>query len=171
MVIQAAYPNYRPPDKTITVNLWEGMLEEFTYQQVEAALKAYIRTDKSGFAPSIGDIVDKVQMLFGDIENNDAEAWQLVWKAIRSSGYYERAEQNFANLPEVIQKSIGSAGQLRDWALTEKLNIEVVSSNFKKTYREELTKQKEYKKLSPKLQRLVDKTHNKEIAEYPHQSI
>lgn len=165
MVVQAAYPNYNPQDKTITVNLWSEMLEEFSYQQVNAALKAYIRTDKSGFAPSIGDVVDKVQTIFGAESENDAEAWNLVWKAIKSSGEFERAKRNFENLPEIIQKSIGSPGQLMEWALTQNLNIEVVSSNFKRTYRTELQRKQEIQKLSPDVLKLMNSLNNPQIEE------
>ena len=42
MTIQAAYPNYKPPDKSITVNLWSRMLRDYTYQQVEAAVDAVL---------------------------------------------------------------------------------------------------------------------------------
>lgn len=165
MVVQAAYPNYNPQDKTITANLWSEMLEEFSYQQVNAALKAYIRTDKSGFAPSIGDVVDKVQTIFGAESENDAEAWNLVWKAIKSSGEFERAKRNFENLPEIIQKSIGSPGQLMEWALTQNLNIEVVSSNFKRTYRTELQRKQEIQKLSPDVLKLMNSLNNPQIEE------
>ena len=155
MIIQAAYPNYRPDDKTTTVNLCTEILSDFSYQQVSAAVKSYIRVDKKGFAPSIGDIVDKVQMLFGDESKNDAEAWQTVWKAIRNSGDFERAKQNFEKFPEVIKKSVGSPGQLRDWALTKNLNIEVVSANFKRTYRTELQLEREKQKFSPDISKII----------------
>lgn len=163
MVVQAAYPNYNPQDKTITVNLWSEMLEEFSYQQVVAALKSYIRTDKSGFAPSIGDVVDKVQAIFGEESENDAEAWGLVWKAIKSSGDFERAKHNFENLPETIQRSVGSPGQLREWALTQNLNIEVVSSNFRRTYRTELQRKQEIQKLSPDVLKLINSSNSSQI--------
>lgn len=116
MVVQAAYPNYKPHDKTVTVNLWYEMLLDYSYQQVGAAVKAYIRTDKRGFAPSIGDIVDKLQMLFGDEQIDEVQAWGIVWKAICNSGSH--ADEEFENLPELIKKVVGSPGQLRQWALS-----------------------------------------------------
>ena len=63
MMVQAAFPNYKPPDKTVAVNTWFLMLSDYPYQQVQMALKAYIATDTSGFAPSIGQIIDKMQMI------------------------------------------------------------------------------------------------------------
>lgn len=166
MVIQAAYPNYKPPDKTITVNLWYRILKDYTYQQVEAAVDAYIRTDKSGFAPSIGAVIDKIQMIFGlSDEINEMAAWNLVWKAVKSSGDYERAEKNFKDLPAAIQKTVRNPGQLREWALTQDINVEVVSSNFMRAYRVEAAREKELKKLSPDLLKLIGAASSRMIKE------
>lgn len=156
MTVQAAFPNYKPPDKTVTVNLWCRMLQDYTYQQVEAAVDAYIRTDKSGFAPCIGDIIDKIQMIFESTNQlNEMAAWDVVWNAIKNSGDNERAEKNFEVLPPIIQKTVRSPGQLREWALTQNMNVEVVSSNFMRAYRTEVAREKELKKLSPDLRRLI----------------
>lgn len=160
MVIQAAYPNYKPPDKTITVDLWWRMLRDYPYQQVEAAVDTYIRTDKSSFAPSVGAVIDKMQMVFGSDELNEIAAWNLVWKAVGSSGDYERAEKNFKKFPSVIQKTIRSPGQLREWALTQNINVEVVSSNFMRAYRTEAARERELKKLSPDLLALTKHLDN-----------
>ena len=160
MVVQAAYPNYKPQDKTITVNLWTGMLEDFSYQQVEAALKAYIRTNKSGFAPSIGDIVDEVQMLFGDAQPNEVEAWELVWKAICNSGYH--SEEEFEKLPELAKKSVGSSSQLRQWALSnvDDKTISYWKTDFQRLYRTFQQRERELEKLSPELLQLIQKKSN-----------
>ena len=37
MVIQAAYPNYKPQDKTVAVNTWYMMLKDYEKEVVEAA--------------------------------------------------------------------------------------------------------------------------------------
>lgn len=158
MVIQAAYPNYKPPDKTIAVNVWAEMLSDVPYEKVNAALKAYIQTDKSGYAPSIGEIRSKIQEIFVKDATTDSEAWQIVWKAICCSGDYDRAVDNFNRFPTAVQRSVGSPGQLKEWARTENLNVEVVSSNFKKTYRSEIQKEQERRKLSPDILKLIQTT-------------
>lgn len=38
----------------------------------------------------------------------------------RNSGYH--AEEEFARLPELIQKAVSSPGQLREWALSENVD-------------------------------------------------
>ena len=63
MIVQASYPNYKPPDKTITVNMWHEMLQEYDEASAMSALKEFIKTDTSGFAPSIGQIVAKIDLV------------------------------------------------------------------------------------------------------------
>ena len=165
-IIQAAYPNYNPPNKTVVVNLWCMMLGDFTYEQVAAAVYAFIRTSKKGFAPSIGEIVDELQMLFGDEGENEGEAWDMVMTAIRKSGYH--SDEEFYKLPKLAQKAIGSPNQLRSWALSETFNESVESSNFKKAYRVEKQREAEMKKLPPNLRKVIDSKKSrsrKEISE------
>lgn len=129
-----AYPNYKPDNMTMLIELWKEMLSEYTYQQVAMALKAFIATDTSGFAPNIGQIVGKMQMINQPEELNEMEAWNLVSKAIRN-GYYG-AEEEFSKLPKLVQKAVGSHEQLRQWAQTDIVSVEnVIQSNFMRTYR------------------------------------
>ena len=161
MVMQAAYPNYKPEDKTVAVNVWMEMLGDIPYEQVSTALKAYIQTDKSGFAPVIGDIREKAQILFGeDVEINENEAWSLVLKAVQRSGYY--SEEEFAKLPKIIQRAIGSPSRLREMALDEKFNHGVESSNFQNKFRIEQQKEREKQRLSPDVSMLI---REKEISQ------
>lgn len=164
MTIQVYYPNFKAPNKTFATDSWLRVFADYDYEMVIAAIDSYVKTDNSGFAPSVGEIIEKIHLLFGNQDEiNDAEAWQIVWKAIRSSGDYDRAEKNFSNLPRAVQKSVGSAGQLMDWALTEKLNVEVISSNFKRTYRSEISIEKEKKKLGIKTTELLGQKQNFQI--------
>lgn len=56
-----SYPNYKPNDISETVDVWQMMLEEYSYQEVSIALKEYILTEKTGFAPSIGQLANLVK--------------------------------------------------------------------------------------------------------------
>ena len=53
-VLMAAYPNFKPESLTETVQIWHMMLEDVDYKLISLAVKSYIRTNNSGFAPSIG---------------------------------------------------------------------------------------------------------------------
>ena len=37
-----SYPNYKPNNISETVDVWNMMLSEYTYEQISVALKAYI---------------------------------------------------------------------------------------------------------------------------------
>lgn len=145
MMVQAAYPNFNPPDKTVSINTWFTMLERYEYGQVEMALRAYISTNSSGFAPSIGQIVAEIHSLNSPPIDNELAAWAIVRKAISNSGYH--AKEEFSRLPPVIQRAVGQPSQLYTWALDEEFNEQVVSSNFMRSYRAEVQRESEYRKL------------------------
>lgn len=150
MSVQAAYPNFRVPDKTIAVNTWYSLLEEYTYEQVNSAVKRYIQTNKSGFAPSIGQIIDQICVMYSNNDANEIAAWGVVLKALRNSTYH--SEEEFNKLPLVIQKAVSSPGQLREWATMENLDgtgLNVIQSNFMRTYRLEIEREKELRRTNP----------------------
>lgn len=163
MSIQAAYPNYKPPDKSVAVDTWLCMLEAYTYEHINAALKAYILSDTSGFPPSIGQIIEKLNLIFSPPELNEMEAWGIVKKAISRSTYY--AEEEFEKLPDILKRSIASPGQLREWATQENIDgrtLGVIQSNFMRTFRAVKEQHKEMKKLSQDLMGAIqEKEHNK----------
>lgn len=141
-IICATYPNFKPNDLTETIDTWDFLLEEYTYQEISLALKAYIATSTSGFAPSIGQLIEKVRSISCGNELSEMEAWALVSRAIQNG--QNGAEEEFAKLPETVQKAVGSPNLLRSWATTDERSIEnVVQSNFMRTYRAELSRKRE----------------------------
>ena len=149
-----SYPNYKPNNISETVDVWNMMLSEYTYEQISVALKAYILSDTSGFAPSIGQLVGKIQSITQPQELSEMEAWALVSKAIRNSGY--NSVEEFAKLPPLAQKAVGLPDQLRTWALDENYNEQVVSSNFMRCYRTELARHEELSKMPAEIKALID---------------
>lgn len=152
-MIQATYPNYNPPSKTAAVNAWTMALDDYGADEVAMAFKAYIKTNTSGFAPAPGQLIEVLQSVKRPQEPNEMEAWALVSKAIRNSGYNSVAE--YEKLPSAVKKAVGTPSQLRIWALDENYNEQVASSNFIKTYRNEIARQKDFQKLPSNVQRLV----------------
>lgn len=141
-IMCATYPNFKPNDLSETVDAWSFMLEEYTYQEISLALKAYIATSTSGFAPSIGQLIEKVRSISCGNELSEMEAWALVSRAIQNGT--RGAEEEFAKLPETVQKAVGSPSLIRQWATTNQQSIEnVVQSNFMRTYRAELSRKRE----------------------------
>ena len=164
MIIQAAYPNYKVQNKEVTVELWGDMLIAYSYDQVASALKAYIATDTSGFAPSIGQIIDKVQTIERPCYMNEMEAWSLVSKALRN-GYYG-AEEEFAKLPPLVQKAVGHPGQLRNWATTDLESIEnVVQSNFMRTYRAVVREDRQMNNMPADIKHQIEQNREQQMIE------
>ena len=149
-----SYPNYKPNNISETVDVWYMMLSDYDYNTVAMALKAYILSDTSGFAPSIGQLVAKIQTISRPQELSEMEAWALVGKAIRKSGY--NSVDEFAKLPPLVQKAVGLPDQLMAWALDENYNEQVVSSNFMRCYRAEVARHEELSKMSSDVKALID---------------
>lgn len=149
------YPNYKPSNLSETVDVWNMMLEEYSYSQISMALKAYVHSDTSGFAPSIGQLINTIYTIQNPQELNEMEAWFLVSRALRN-GYYGAIEE-FNKLPPLVQKAVGSPDNLRNWALTDGKSIEnVVQSNFMRTYRTVVNRENEIKKMPADVRTLIE---------------
>lgn len=145
-IMQAAYPNYRPADKTATLNTWFVIMQEYSYEDVSTALKMYITSDTSGFAPAIGQIIGMIQRVKQPEQLNEMEAWALVSRALRND--YYGAEEEFKKLPPLVQRAVGSPSQLRNWSQTDRESVEnVIQSNFLRTYRAVAVAEKETERM------------------------
>lgn len=144
-VLMVTYQNYRPIDSELAARTWADLTAEYTYEQVNLGLRAYMKSNASGFAPVPGQLIEIMQNMITPEQLNEMEAWALVSKAIRSSGY--NSTEEFAKLPPLVQKAVGLPGQLRIWALDENYNEDVISSNFIKCYRSEIQKEKVLQKM------------------------
>ena len=152
------YPNYKPSNLSETIDTWNMMLEEYSYSQISMALKTYVCSDTSGFAPSIGQLINKLHEVQAPQELNEMEAWLLVGRALRNGTY--GAVEEFNKLPPLIQKAVGSPDNLRNWAQTDSESIEnVVQSNFMRTYRIVVNRAKEYQKMPKDIQALIENTN------------
>lgn len=152
---QTVYPNYNPPSREAAVNAWLMCLSEYDNNVVTAAFKAYVTTDTSGFAPSIGQLLDKVHLIQDPQELNEMEAWSLVSKALRN-GYYGAVEE-FNKLPPLVQKAVGSPDNLRNWSQTDVKAIEtVIQSNFMRSYATIVKREYEIKKMPADVRTLIE---------------
>lgn len=151
---QAVYPNYNPPSREAAVNAWLMCLGEYDNNVVMAAFKAYMTTNTSGFAPAPGQLIEILQTLTQPSELNELEAWSLVRQALKNCNY--NSEQEFAKLPTIIQKTVGTPQQLRIWASDTEFNENVASSNFIKTYRTEVKRAAELNKMPEDVRKLIE---------------
>lgn len=113
--------------------VWYNALKDFDTKDVQTAVWQYIRTGH--YKPKPADIIDLIvsnNVPQQPEEMSAQEAWSLVYKAICNSAYNFITE--FEKLPEMAQKAVGSADNLRSYALDYDFNIGVAQSNFLKAY-------------------------------------
>lgn len=167
IIIATSYPNFKPNNLSQVVDVWHTMLEEYDYNDMSVALKTYILTDTSGFAPSIGQLVGKLKSITVSDELNEMEAWSLVSKALRNGNY--GASEEFAKLPPAVQKAVGTPSQLRNWAQTDSESVEnVIQSNFMRTYRSVLKREQEMDKLPVVFRQMIEQKNVKGIEVKQH---
>ena len=152
-IMCASYPNYKPADISETIDIWTSMLSDYSYEHIALALKSYISTSTSGFAPSIGEIIQKASSFTQHTELNELEAWSLVSKAL-SNGYYG-ADEEFEKLPPLVQKAVGSPANIREWAQLDFKALSVIQSNFERVYSATVKRAEEYSRLPENVKALM----------------
>lgn len=121
-MIKAAYPNFdkNGSEEDIT-NLWTWRFKDVDVKTVFDAVGEYIDTDMSGFAPSVGQIKQIIAKdHYKPIDPSDA--WQQVLRALGDAGSYP--QKAFDTLPAPIQRAVGSAATLKQWAMTPTAELE-----------------------------------------------
>lgn len=152
------YPNYKPNNLSETVDVWQMMLDEYSYNQVSIALKAYVTSDTSGFAPSVGEIVAKIQTISQPQELDGMAAWGLVSKALRNGTY--GAVEEFNKLPPLVRQAVGMPDNLKNWATSDYQTIEtVIQSNFLRTYETIVKRANEINRMPDNIKSLIEKTN------------
>lgn len=155
---QAVYPNYNPPSREAAVNAWLMCLSEYDNNIVMAAFKAYMTTDTSGFAPSIGQLIGKIQTISQPQELDGMTAWGLVSKALRNGTY--GAVEEFNKLPPLVKQAVGMPDNLKNWATSDYQTIEtVIQSNFLRTYETVVKRANEINRMPDNIKSLIEKTN------------
>lgn len=159
-ILTTAYPRFysgpNAPDMMKTLTLWAEMFARDDVALVAAAVKALIESDSKGFPPHIGAVKEKLRLISGEDEMTEAEAWGIVAKALRNSAYDSREE--FEKFPPVIKRIVGSPSQLREWGMMDSETVHsVVASNFQRSYKAIVQREKELAKLPPDVKALVGK--------------
>ena len=137
-IFGSAYPNFyksqTSDERLNAAKLWAAMFVDDDFETVLYAVKSFIVTDEKGFPPVIGVVKNKIADLQNRGEMTEYEAWNTIKKAI-SNGYYGAADE-FAGLPPILQRLVGSPNRLKEWATMETEQIEtVMASNFMRSYR------------------------------------
>lgn len=153
--ISSAYPRFfRDTSKEQAqkmAQVWADLLPDKTLEEMMIVARVFIRSDTSGFPPTIGQLMALLPPDKDELGEN--EAWALVRSAISRSRYNSKEE--FEKLPKMVQKCLGGHELLTDYAEMDVGQLEtVVASGFKRNYRDETAKAREKRKLPPRLQGL-----------------
>lgn len=154
LTINSMYANFKPDDFTLAVDSWCWALADYTAEQVMAALQIYIKTSNSGFAPNPSQIIAAMHAPVNNNRMTEAEAWALVKRAIQDSIY--NSGERFAALPPLVQRAVGDANMLRQWAMsdTDEVNT-VIASHFQRNYRTIVERQQFDEKVPPAIADMV----------------
>lgn len=138
-IIAATYPNYKP-NKAAAVEVWASIFSNVPYDSVKMAVTSYIASDDKGFAPVPGQIIGILKAISeGTTSDTAAEAWEQVRGAMMRGSYLTENgyswDTEFAKLPPLVQRCVGSPGSLEEWAHEDSKTTETVHrSNFMRTY-------------------------------------
>lgn len=163
MGISCSYPNFKPNvPLDFMIDIWTDDLSEYSYQEIYTALKTYKLTDKSGFAPNVGQLIDKVHLV-QEMPNEETETaiWGKVMRALRNSSYNAREE--FENLDETSQKVLGSPATLREMAQDINFNEAVEKSHFIKQYRLVVERNKQLARMPKEVRTAIESKTEKRI--------
>jgi hypothetical protein len=149
-ILEFNYPDTRrhqSDEAYITyIRNWHSFFEHDSFELVEAAVRAYIATSTERFMPNVGQIKEQIRKLTAPEQMSEAEAWTRIKKAL-SNGIYG-AEEEYAKLPPVLQRLVGSPSRLREWAQMDADTVEsVIGSNIQRSYRAISAQEAEWAKL------------------------
>lgn len=133
-------------------DVWYGLLKDLDYSKVSAAIQKHMMTSK--FPPTIADIREQCVSLSQERPLDELEAWSMVRRALRNCGY--NFDEEYNKLPALVQRAIGSPGQLFQWATDEEYNDSVASSHFMRSYRAVVQSASSYSKLNDDIRQKID---------------
>ena len=118
------------------------------------ALKIYMKTSNTGFAPSVSQIIGCINKPKDNEYISEGGAWALVKMAIQDGGYH--AAERFNELPPLVQKAVGSANMIHQWSQTDSNDVNtVIMSNFQRSYKVLVERQMFSDKVPPALEQIV----------------
>lgn len=141
------------PDK-YAFEVWYSMLKDLDYQTASAAIQKHMQSEER--EPTVASIRKHAEQINGGLrdEIGEMQAWSMAYRAISDSAYH--ADERFAELPETIQRAVASPGNLREWGQMDAKTVNsVIQSQFLRSYRAEVKRAADLRKLSPDLLKLT----------------
>lgn len=82
MIIASAYTNFKPNSLTMIVDSWHFLLAEHDFNSIAEALKEFVNTSGSAFAPSPAELIAIAK------KNNVNRMWQRIASKSREIGMH-----------------------------------------------------------------------------------
>ena len=152
-LLEAAYGNvlYRDANRENVLNLWSVMFADDDPAEVGVAVKDCIATLQ--FPPKIADIKTRIANNRMAGQMTEMEVWAIIRDAVERSTSRDEAVKIFGQMPKIVQRTVGSASQLRAWRAVEDDQFEtVIASNCQRSYRVLAQREAGYHALPPDIQ-------------------
>lgn len=157
-ILSANYRNFPEQGKEqITIELWNTMLEDVTYEVAEIAIKKFL--SESSYPPTIADIRQQVAEILKPRVTPAIEAWGNVTKVIRKYGSYNE-QKALDELDDLTRKTVQYFGY-RDLCISE--NAMADRAHFLKTYETMAERVTKENLLSPKIANYLDSVQIKRL--------
>lgn len=138
------------------INFWYASFGNCDYETVNRAFNAHMAT--SSFAPKIADINRQIQKMESPEPLGETEAFNRILKAVERSSWHSQEE--FEKLDPILQKIVGDAHQLQDWA---SMTVDDIMRNVRpmvaRDYRAEVERQQEYARLPEDVRKRIDEAN------------
>lgn len=134
-------------------DMWWEMLQDIPFDVAKRVVAQ--NAANSDYPPSIAQI--RRAALQGAVEKRDTaeEAWALVLHALQNSAY--NSVEEFAKLPEICKRCVGSPNVLKIWAVSEDENaVSVARAQFLNSYRALDKREQERAMLPPSVRDALD---------------
>lgn len=147
--LKALYPTqfskYSDRDMQGMVDAWFVMLKDYNFADAMEGAKSFAATDRSGFCPSVGQVIDKIVVTNPIKALTAEEMWAKVYKAIISLRW-ENPQYDFDRLPEEARKIVGSAAELKRMAYCDENQLGNEKARFIRAYNDLMNRVKDYMK-------------------------
>lgn len=115
-------------------DVWQMILEEENFNDMQMAFKMYCKTDTTGFAPAPGQLIAMIHDITEPYVSTAEEAWSKVLMAARDGTYH--AEERFNAFDDITKMCVGSPANLSAMSLVDETALTtVIRSQFIKEYR------------------------------------
>lgn len=167
-VIKASYvrhfDKFTNQDMSSMADAWAFALSDITYESASIGLRVYMASERDGFPPSVGQIIDCYNRTLQSPEEEvtAAEAWEYVWKAITNLRW-EEPELEFNKLPKKVQKVIGTASSLREIARMDSNDVMIgEKARFIHAYDAYTEREKDYMRIPEGVRKRIKLADNSE---------